>query len=109
MPLSVIKPLSVLTCPGRLHRPCIDGPCSGGARVVQDEKTPSIVVEQTCSKVEKEIIRKLNHAFYYSEAKVLKNTTDREFIAGMSMVLQFIIEMGMPAGGYVAHIGFITA
>ena len=107
MPLSVIKPLSVLTCPGRLHRPCIDGPCSGGGQ--GRSRRPSIVMEQTLSKVEKEIIRKLNHAFYYSAAKVPKNTTYREFIAGMSKVLQFITEMGMPAGGYVARMGFIMA
>ena len=69
-------------------------------------QTPPASPEQT--KTEKEIISKLRPCSYVTDFKSTEKTTYREFIMGMTKVLQFVIEVSGVAKGYASHMSFIA-
>ena len=81
---------------------------SGGADIDPGSKF-STPMEQHRSKAEQEIISKLRPNTYLSEPKIPEKTTYRDFIHGMSKVMQFVIDVGGNPKGYAAHMAFISS
>ena len=70
---------------------------------------PVTAMEQQRSKAEKDIISKLRPSTYVPEFKPPERTTYREFILGMTKVLEFVINVSGSADGYAAHMAFIAS
>ena len=61
------------------------------------------------TKAEKEVISKLRPLNYVTDCKGAEKTSFRDFIFGMTKVLQFVVEVSGSASGYASHMSFITA
>ena len=75
----------------------------------QQDKQQTASLDPQQSRAEKEIVSKLRPSFYMSESKPPEKTTYRDFIHGMTKVLQFILEVAGSATGYAAHMSFIAS
>ena len=60
------------------------------------------------SKEEKDALSKLRALSHLPEQKPLEKVTYRDFVAAMTKVLKFIIDLGIDPTNYVAHLNFIT-